>query len=231
MVNRIFVGYDPREVDAYRVCIASLLAHARGPISIEPVNMRLGYVGPLYRRPWTRDNRGVLYDTISCAPMSTEFSLARFFVPQVARSGWALYVDCDFLFRAPVEDLFALADDSYAVQVVKHDHAGREVTKMDAQPQTRYTRKNWSSLVLWNCNDPVHRYVWPNDRKGLALHQFAWLPDTDIGALPAEWNHLVGCNAPNPDAKAVHFTLGIPSMIGYEKCEHADEWRRYATHG
>jgi hypothetical protein len=149
----------------------------------------------------------------------------------VARSGWALYVDCDFMFRAPIENLFALADDGYAVQVVKHAHVPAETVKMVGQPQTSYPRKNWSSLILWNCNDPAHDFIRPNERPGLQLHQFDWLRNDEIGELPFEWNHLVGYSRPNMDAKAVHFTQGVPSMPGYEDCEHAREWRNYAPHG
>jgi hypothetical protein len=36
---------------------------------------------------------------------------------------------------------------------------------------------------------------------------------------------LVGEYPPNPNAAVAHFTLGVPTMKGYEDCEFADEWR------
>jgi hypothetical protein len=226
-MNRIFIGYDPRQADAYRVCIASLVRHSRVPFSVEPINMRL--LADKYTRPFER-RAGVLYDTISDAPMSTEFSLARFCVPHMAGyRGWALFVDCDFMFRAPVEDLFALCDPRYAVQVAKHEYEALGTHKMDGQIQTAYPRKNWSSLMLLNCGHPGMLSLHDaNNLRGDMLHRFAWLPDRDIGSLPLDWNWLVGVYPYYINPRAVHFTLGIPSVPGYENSQYADEWRAYA---
>lgn len=234
-MNHVYVGYDPREVTAYNVCIASLRRHS-GHFSVTPVSMRLPPVGPLYQRPTTvRTPPGaprVLWDDISDKPMATEFSLARFFVPALQRNGWALFCDCDFMFRAPIEKLFALADDRYAVMVVQHDYAPRETTKMDNQPQTSYPRKNWSSLMLLNCtklND--NDFLSPNlanNNTGFNLHTFSWLRDDLIGALPLDWNWLAGVSPHMDNPHAVHYTLGTPDMPGYEDSAFANEWREYA---
>ena len=45
-----------------------------------------------------------------------------------------------------------------------------------------------------------------------------------VGELPKDWNHLVGYDAPNPDAKLVHFTQGLPIWPETQHCEYADEW-------
>jgi hypothetical protein len=211
------------------VCIASLRAHARESFAVQPINSRL--LGSIYYRPEKRHGDGTRWDVISNAPMATEFSIARFFVHHLQRNGWALYCDCDFLFRAPVEELFALADPRYAVMVVKHPEFSGGGVKMDGQRQTSYPRKNWSSLMLINCGHPAVQSLSVralNETSGLSLHQFLWASEDDIGALPFEWNVLVGVSADYPAPKAAHFTLGVPSMKGYEDQPFADEWRSYA---
>jgi hypothetical protein len=45
---------------------------------------------------------------------------------------------------------------------------------------------------------------------GLELHRFQWTTDDRIGALPLEWNWLVGEYDANPHAKMLHFTNGGP---------------------
>jgi hypothetical protein len=64
-----------------------------------------------------------------------------------------------------------------------------------------------------------------NQASGLELHQFKWLAgDHLIGEIPHEWNHLVGYDAPRPDAKLVHYTIGGPYFEAYRDCEYAREW-------
>lgn len=228
MTSRVYVGHDAREVEAYRACVGSLRARARGEVEIHPVSSRL--LGSLYTRPETR-REGVLWDEISNAPMATEFSIARFFTPLLARHGWVVFCDCDFLWRASIEDLFALADERYAVMVVKHQYEPVESVKMDGQPQTSYHRKNWSSLMLLNCTMIVDNDWLPllllNHNTGRNLHGFSWLRDDLIGEVPVEWNWLEGVSSATVEPCAVHYTRGIPSMRGYENAAFADEWRSY----
>jgi lipopolysaccharide biosynthesis glycosyltransferase len=181
----------------------------------------------LYDRP-TEVRDGRLWDVISQAPMATEFAISRFLVPYLARKGWAIFVDADVMARVSLTELFAQADRSKACMVVKHNHNPNSMIKMDGQIQTAYARKNWSSVVLWNCEHPRTRLLTPdvvNRERGLWLHQFSWLGDNDIGELDPAWNHLVGEMPRNPRAKLVHFTTGTPNIKGYEHCEFADEWR------
>jgi lipopolysaccharide biosynthesis glycosyltransferase len=181
----------------------------------------------LYSRPHGR--KGVqLWDEISNAPMSTEFACSRFLVPHLARTGWALFMDCDVLVRRNLDALFKLCDPSKAVMVVKHNHQPTEAWKMDGQYQTRYARKNWSSVCLWNVDHPANKAVTPelvNSAAGRDLHAFSWLPDNLIGELPSEWNWLAGVSSPDIDPAIVHFTNGIPTVPGYENCDYAQEWR------
>jgi hypothetical protein len=132
------------------------------------------------------------------------------------------------MLRAPIEDLFALADDRYALMCVQHEPQIGPTRKMDGQAQLAYRCKNWSSVMLINCAHPANGRLdldLINAAPGRDLHAFCWLAGDLIGELPGEWNHLVGVDEPRPDAKLVHFTLGCPDMRGYEACEHGDEWR------
>ena len=231
MINRIFVGFDRREPDAWNVCARSIMAQSAGPFTLEPINSILLRRAGIYTRPESVRN-SIVFDEISAAAVATEFSIARFMVPHIGNgSGWVLFVDSDFLFRADIAELFALADDRFAVMCVKHDHAPAETVKMDGQPQTQYARKNWSSLMLINTNHEAVQSLTPamfNSLTGAALHRLAWLPDALIGELPIAWNWLTGYSDAAIDPKAVHFTNGIPSMPGYENSPFADEWFSYA---
>lgn len=218
---RVFIGFDGREMAAYQVAEASLRRHASRPVVVEPLVLeQLRWKGLYTRAHSVREGR--LWDDLSGAPMATEFALTRFLVPVLAGfEGWALFVDCDFLFRADVAELFALADQSKAVMVVKHDHRPPEAIKMDGQAQLLYPRKNWSSLMLFNCAHYAHagQAERVNRWTGLQLHGFEWLKDDQIGSLPGAWNWL------EMEPKAVHFTRGCPDMPGYERVAFADEWR------
>ena len=222
---QIFMGYDEREHEAYEVACHSIRRHASQPVLIHP--LRLSNLHHTMARP-IECKDGKLWCPISEAPMATEFAISRFCVPFLQLDGWALFVDCDILCTADIAELFALADPRYAVQVVKHKQEGGSKTKMDAQVQTFYARKNWSSCVLWNCGHPANNALthkrlngWP----GRDLHAFKWLEDSEIGELPPEWNYLVGVSPKLEKPKLIHFTCGIPSMPGYENCEFAELWR------
>lgn len=227
----VFIGYDRREDAAYQVTLASLLACAAQEVDVRPIIEAQCRGLGLYTRPHEL-REGRLWCPISGAPMATQFAVTRFLVPALAPKGtrWALFCDGDFLFRADVAELFALADPRFAVQVVKHDHRPQARRKMDGQVQTVYARKNWSSLVLWNLAHPAHARLtrwavnaWP----GRDLHAFKWLQDDEIGDLPAAWNWLEG-EAPLPvPPKAVHFTRGTPDMIGDAHPRYSAEWWSY----
>lgn len=235
MSRAIFIGYDPREDDAFRACRSSIDRWG-ADWHIHPLNLAELRRTGLYWRPTIESGAGrgsLRLDAISGAPMSTEFAISRFLTPLLARAiyqaDWALFIDCDTILRASPAELFSLADPRFAVQVVKHRHCPSEAIKMDGQPQARYYRKNWSSVMLFNCADSANAsgltLASVNSLRGLELHRFAWLDDCQIGDLPPAWNHLVGVDAPDPATSLAHFTLGVPSMAGYEASEFADEWR------
>jgi hypothetical protein len=211
-VIRVFIGHDPREAVAFGVLSHSIHARASRPVSIAPV--MLSQLGTDYRR-----ERNPL--------QSTDFSFSRFLVPYLCGyEGWAVFMDCDMLMLDDVAKLWDLRDERYAVQVVKHEHVPREEVKFLGAVQTKYGKKNWSSVMLMNCarcQALTPEYV--NSASGLELHQFKWLRDDGlIGELPSRWNHLVGFDAARPDASLVHYTIGGPYFDEYRDCEYAREW-------
>jgi lipopolysaccharide biosynthesis glycosyltransferase len=220
---RIFVGWDSREDIAYKVCKRSIERHASIPVDIRPIK-QYELRG---QRIYTRST-----DTLS----STEFSFTRFLTPYLAGyTGWAVFVDCDFLFRGDIAGLIDHADGAFACMVVKHDYRPTEAVKMDNKPQHQYPRKNWSSMMLLNCSHPQVKALTPaivNSETGLFLHRFQWLTDDVIGDLPITWNYLEGwydyASCPNP--QAVHFTRGGPWFADYRNVEYANEWNRYARY-
>lgn len=224
---KVYIGFDPREAAAYKVAEASLLHHSPNSSAVPIVLEDCQNMG-LYTRPFEYRN-GKPYDPISDAPMSTQFALSRFLIPWL-HSGpdqWVLFLDCDMLFRCDVDELMQYADDRYALLCVQHEIDHGDKVKMDGCEQTKYARKNWSSVVLWNTHHEGHKRLTLdmfNTLPGRDLHRFCWLNDDEIGSLPGEWNHLIGYN---PEIKIAHFTLGTPDMPGYEDSPHADEWRSY----
>jgi hypothetical protein len=234
MGRSIWIGFDPREADAFAVAFKSIARRLTHDIEIKGVVLDHVRKDGLYFRPTeTRINdtgNKQLWDTVSGWWMSTEFAISRFLTPVLAKGGMALFVDCDVMARTDLVELFKLAeaDKSKAVWCVQHEHMADGV-KMDGQIQSPYFRKNWSSVMLFNCEHPAHEALTKtvlNTAPGRDLHRFTWLRDDQIGALPAEWNYLVGHTRGVTTPKLVHFTDGIPSMPGYERCEFADDWWR-----
>jgi hypothetical protein len=209
---RVFIGYDGREAVAFNVLTHSIHARASQPVAIVPV--MLSQLQDTFHR-----ERHPL--------QSTDFSFSRFLAPHLSGyAGWSLFMDCDMLMLEDVAKLWALRDEQYAVMVVKHQHVPQEERKFLNEPQSKYAKKNWSSVMLFNnarCRALTPEYV--NTASGLELHQFKWLGDDGlIGALPSQWNHLVGYDAPREDAALVHYTLGGPYFREYSDCEYSKEW-------
>lgn len=251
----IWIGFDPRpsESIAYAVARFSACAHLNLPIPVRGVVLDHLQAQGLYTRPtetrigtWTADDgrkwsssERVLWDTISQWTMATEFAISRFLVPELVRRttrpgrpcGWSLFMDPDVIVRRNLGPLFEYvsAHQQFAVRVVKHNHVPRNVTKMDGQVQSAYSRKNWSSVCLFNVDHPSNRALtvdMVNTLPGRDLHRFCWLKDDEIGELGPEWNHLVGeDDERNHDPRIVHFTNGLPCVPGYENVPFADEWR------
>jgi len=162
---------------------------------------------------------------------STEFTYSRFLTPTLAGfNGWALFCDCDFLWLGDVGELLEHTQSTKAVYCVQHDYRPQETTKMDGAVQTVYPRKNWSSLMLFNCDHDAVRALTPqvvNRESGAYLHRMQWVADADIGALPVDWNWLEGWNEKpaRGTPKAVHFTRGGPWFPQWQDVDYGDLWR------
>ena len=211
---RVFIGFDSRETVAFNVLQFSIQARSSRPVAIAQLN--LAQLDGLL----TRERHPL---------QSTDFSFSRFLTPCLCGyEGWSVFMDCDMLVLDDIARLYELRDERYAVMVVKHAHVPREATKFLGEPQSKYEKKNWSSVMLFNnarCRALSVDYV--NRASGLELHQFKWLGDDNlIGALPARWNHLVGYDGPSSDVSLVHYTLGGPYFEEYRGCEYSREWFR-----
>ena len=220
---KIWMGYDERERVAFDMAQRMLRRYdlEATPLEIE----RLAASGLLRR---TVDRRGQLYDLPSNAPCATDFAASRFLTPILAQTGWALFVDCDVAFLADPRQILFEADARYAVHVVKHNNGHKAGMKMDGQAQTLYPRKNWSSVMLFNCDHPANRRLTLadiNERPGRDLHAFYWLADDEIGELSPEWNWLVGVQPKPETPKIAHFTLGGPWLRDWPGAEYDELWR------
>ncbi len=215
---KVFVGYDSREDIAYQVCKHSIVVR-QPDADVVPLKLKELRGQNLYWRP--EDSLG-----------STEFTFSRFLVPHLmGYKGWAVFVDCDFIWEADIKELFDLVDDKYAVMVVKHDYQPTNHIKMDGKSQHLYPRKNWSSMILWNCGHPSNAGLTPeivNGSTGAFLHRFQWLKDEEIGEVHHEWNWLVGWYQEPKDGKpkAIHYTEGGPWFENYFKTEYGANWER-----
>ena len=211
---RVFIGFDTVETVSYHVLSHSIQARCSEPVSITP--LMLTQLSGLMTRE---------YHNLQ----STEFSFSRFLVPHLCDyQGWALFMDCDMLVLDDMADLWNLRDDDFAVQVVKHEHVPKETTKFLGQPQSKYEKKNWSSVMLFNnemCKALTPDFV--NTATGLELHRYQWLDgDHLIGDIPHHWNHLVGYDetVPAGEVSNLHYTIGGPYFDDYKDTDYAAEW-------
>lgn len=226
MPHNVYIGYDAMEGDAFEVCKKSLLDNATDSVNVVRLDVDwLRRIG-LYRRQFFVED-GQKFDSRDGRPFSTDFSFTRFLVPSLQPEGFALFCDSDFLWLDDVAKLFDHARSEFAVMCVRHDYSPKEDIKMRGQVQQPYHRKNWSSLMIWNCDHPLSRMLTPylvNTAPGRWLHGFEWMQCQDIGGLPPQWNWLEGHSDPKLVPSAVHFTRGTPDMPGWGGVAYADEW-------
>ena len=208
---KIVVGFDQRESVAFHVFTQSIIEKASLPISFMPLalNILSGYSEKHTDR-------------------SNDFVYSRFLTPYLNHfQDWAIFADGDMVCQADIAELWNLRDESKALLVVKHDYKTKAHTKYLGNINENYPRKNWSSLILWNCKHPKHKILTPEfveHQSGKFLHRFAWLEDNDIGELPREWNWLVTEYPNNPSAKILHYTLGTPCFGDYKDSDMAEYW-------
>ena len=214
---KVFVGYDTREDIAYQVCKHSIVSK-QPEADVRPLKQQELRDAGWYTRS---------VDKLA----STEFTFTRFLIPELTNfNGWALFMDSDMILTTDIQELFDQADDKYAVMCVQHDYTPKEGTKMDGQVQTVYPRKNWSSVVLWNCGHPSNKIVTTDlvnneSTTGKYLHRFSWLKDEEIGQLDHTWNYLVGVYNDIEKPKLIHYTEGGPWFENYRNCEFHQLWK------
>lgn len=218
---KIFIGWDSREDIAYQVAKQSILDTASVPVEIVPLKQKDLKKQGLYWR--NKDKLG-----------STEFTFTRFLLPELTNfQGWALFIDCDFVALTDVKELFSHVDEKYAVMCAQHNYTPTEGEKMDGQKQTIYPRKNWSSMMLFNCAHSSNKMltkelVNSSDIDGKYLHRFSWLKDEEVGEISHEWNWLVGWykEPRHGKPKFLHYTEGGPWFDNYYDCEYSEEYYR-----
>jgi len=210
---RVFIGFDPREAIAYHVCANSIIRHSSKPIAFTALAL----------------NNLQDYEE-GHTDGSNQFIYSRFLVPHLMEyKGWAIFMDGDMLVRDDIEKLWALRDESKAVMVVKHDYQTKLTEKYLGSKNENYPRKNWSSVILWNCGHEANKAVTPEfvqNATGAQVHRFTWLSDDLIGELPNVWNWLPDEFGANPNAKLLHYTLGTPSFHDFATTPMGDEWHR-----
>lgn len=211
MLINVVVGFDQREAVAYHTFCQSILERASMPVAFIPLalNALNGYAE-------------------THTDGSNSFIYTRFLTPfLMGYKGWAIFADGDMICRADIAELWAMRDESKAVMVVKHDYKTKARDKYLGNKNQDYPRKNWSSVILWNCGHPENRCLTPQyvmDQPGSHLHRFAWLDDALIGEITKEWNWLTTEYQDNYEAKLLHYTLGTPCFKGYADSDMAELW-------
>ena len=211
----IVVGFDQREAIAYHTFTQSIIEKSSVPVFFIPlaVNTLKGY------KETHKD-------------LSNDFIYSRFLTPYLNNfHGWAIFADGDMICQSDIKELWDLRDETKALLVVKHDYVTKANRKYLGNINENYPRKNWSSLILWNCAHPKHRILTPDfiaQQTGQFLHRFSWLDDNDIGDLPKEWNWLAIEYPQNKSAKIIHYTLGTPCFKDYRNTDLSDIW--FETH-
>jgi len=213
MIN-LYVGYDEREAIAYHVFCHSVIKNTSIPVKITPL-----VLSQLKEFNETHQDR------------SNDFVYSRFLTPYLNEfDGWAIFADGDMICQADLKELMGMADPNKALMVVKHDYQTKASIKYLGNINENYPRKNWSSVILWNCSHPKHKILTPefvSKQTGKFLHRFSWLDDNDIGELPVEWNWLACEYEKNTDAKLIHYTLGTPCFKDFRDTDMAEIWYDY----
>lgn len=135
----------------------------------------------------------------------TDFTYSRFLVPYLSNfEGQSIFLDPDILVRGDICDLFSLPLNAGTnVSMVMHEQEFERPSVMVFQND--------------RCAHMTPEYV-----KSEKMFEFEWVRYPT--SLPKEWNHLIGFDKHDPDAKLVHFTKGIPVWPETIHCEFAQEW-------
>ena len=223
MITNIFIGFDTNNLGqriAFEVCKRSIQKYNKY-VNVTGIYLSHLIKDGIYKRP--HDPK-----------QSTEFTYTRFLVPYLSNyTGYSVFCDSDFLFQCDIQELDSYIDSKKSVSCVKHQYTEcNNTTKMDGKPQERYPRKNWSSLMVFNCNHPDCKTLTPdiiNKQTPKFLHRLEWTTDNITGSIPLEYNYLVGYYKNITKPKAIHFTDGGPWHQNYTNVEYANLWLEYLT--
>ena len=217
-VLKVFIGYDEVESVSWHTMAHSIFRQSSVPVAFIPIN---------------NDNLREIFTRKRLSTQSNSFSLSRFLVPYLSNyEGYAVFFDCDMMLRTDISKIFEeiKGQEKKAVYVVKHDYKPKDKIKYLDTIQYSYPRKNWSSVVLWDCSHPSNKLVnldYVNNAEPKDLHRFSWLKDDEIGELDIRWNWLVGeYENPPRDVKNVHWTIVGPYFVEYQHVDFSDEWFR-----
>lgn len=209
----VFIGYDPIEAIAFHTCANSIIRNSSKPVQIIPLALNL-----------LKDYKETHTDG------SNQFIYSRFLVPYLMDYiGWAIFIDGDMIVQGDIAELWDMRHYAKDVMVVKHDYKTIMSEKYLGAKNEDYPRKNWSSVILWNCSTFPNKKLTPEfvqKSTGAELHRFTWIDDERIGELPKEWNWLDLEYEPNPDAKLIHYTLGTPCFNEFSNHGMAELWHK-----
>ncbi len=207
-MNKIFIGYDKRIGIAADVLAYSLKKHSSIPLDITYL-----------KKDELNFNR---HDPLA----STEFTYTRFLVPYLCNyEGKALFMDNDMLAFGDIKELFDLDMTNYALRVTKHNHNPNDDVKMDGKAQTKYPRKNWSSLMMMDCSKLK---CWTKEAVETQppqwLHRFEPIDDALIGDIDTNVWNVLDDNLDIKTTKLWHFTSGGPYFNQYADMKNAGIW-------
>ena len=143
--------------------------------------------------------------------------------------GWAIFADGDMVCLSDIKILKSYFDPNKAVTLVKHDYKTKHKTKYFGQKNEDYPRKNWSSVILWNCSHEKHKILTPHfiqNQSGAFLHRFQWLHDSEIGNIDAKWNWLAMEYEEKDNVNLIHYTIGTPCFKEYNNTSFTSYWKK-----
>lgn len=209
---RIFIGYDPRQAISYAVLCNSIIRHASVPVSITPLVI---------------DSLPVPKDMVGLTP----FTYTRYLVPWLANywgndEGLAIFMDADIVVRGDIKELLDSLDLNVDPNNPDDDTMWHDPAIWVCKSKPRF---EWPSVMVFDCGHEANKILTPEyiaEHYNKGLTKLDWLAEDQIGDIPDEWNHCVFYDPPNPDAKLIHYTAGVPIFPEVAGCEHEDAWRQ-----
>lgn len=142
----------------------------------------------------------------------TEFTYSRFLVPYLSDyQGISIFCDADMLCLCDIYELLQYVNGQHDVYVSKN--------------KLRY---EWASMMVFDnerCKVLTPEYI---EDPANGLLDLNWAKS--VGEVSGVYNQLVGYDEPNPQAKLIHFTQGIPCFPETKGTEFSAEWEAERRH-